>query len=102
MHLVGSWLESRPGHQIFCVGLEVLTAVIMNYILWNITPCSPLNVNRHFGGTCRLHLHGRRISQARDQHEECSKQSQQAHTNFLLSLLLNPEDGGVMFLRNVG
>jgi hypothetical protein len=31
--------------------------------------CSPLKVNWHFGGTSRLHLQGRRISQARTQHE---------------------------------
>jgi hypothetical protein len=31
-------------------------------------------VNGRFGGTCRLHLQGRRISQARNQHESDSKQ----------------------------
>jgi hypothetical protein len=31
-------------------------------IFWNITPCSPLKVNQRFGGKCRLHLQGRRIS----------------------------------------
>jgi hypothetical protein len=25
-------------------------------IFWDITPCSPLKVNRRFGGTCRFHL----------------------------------------------
>jgi hypothetical protein len=49
----------------YCVGFEVLTAVVMkSSIVWDITPCSPLKVNRRFGGTCCLHLHGRRISQA--------------------------------------
>jgi hypothetical protein len=44
------------------VGFEVLTPVVMKiYIIWDITPCSPLNVNRRFGGTCRLQ--GRRIIQ---------------------------------------
>jgi hypothetical protein len=28
-------------------------------IFWDITPCSPLSVNRRFGGTYRLHLQGR-------------------------------------------
>jgi hypothetical protein len=32
-------------------------------------PCSPLNVNRRFGGIYHLHLQGRRISRARNQHE---------------------------------
>jgi hypothetical protein len=32
-------------------------------VSWGITPCRPLRVNRRFGGTCRLHIQGRRISQ---------------------------------------
>jgi hypothetical protein len=32
-----------------------------SYIVWDITPCSQLKVNRRFGGTCHLHLQGRRI-----------------------------------------
>jgi hypothetical protein len=28
-------------------------------IFWDITPCSPLRVNRRFRGICRLHLQGR-------------------------------------------
>jgi hypothetical protein len=39
------------------VGLEVLTAVVMSStISWDVTPYSPLKVNRHFGATYRLHL----------------------------------------------
>jgi hypothetical protein len=42
-----------------CVQFEVLTGVVMkSTIFWDITPCSPLKVNRRFGGTCRLHLQG--------------------------------------------
>jgi hypothetical protein len=34
---------------------EVCTAVIMkSTIFWDITPCSPLKVNRRFGGVYRL------------------------------------------------
>jgi hypothetical protein len=29
-------------------------------IFWDITLCSPLSVNRSFGGTYRLHLQGRK------------------------------------------
>jgi hypothetical protein len=29
-------------------------------ISWDMTPCSPLNFNRRFRGTYRLHLQGRR------------------------------------------
>jgi hypothetical protein len=98
MHLVGSGLESRPGYQLLCVGLEVLTEAIMkSTILWNITPYSPLKVDRHFEGICRLYLQGR-VSQARNQHEVGNKQSQQTHAGFLISLFLNPADGGDMLL----
>jgi hypothetical protein len=42
-------------------------------IFWDITPCSPLKVNRRFGGIC---VQGRRISQARNHQEAGSKQGQ--------------------------
>jgi hypothetical protein len=29
-------------------------------MFWDMTPCSPVSVNRRFGGTYRLHLQGRR------------------------------------------
>jgi hypothetical protein len=38
--------------------------LVKGSILWNITPCSPLEVSRCFGGTCRLHLQGLIISAA--------------------------------------
>jgi hypothetical protein len=39
--------------------VTVLTAVVTKAtIFWDITPCSPLKVNRRFGGTYRLHLQG--------------------------------------------
>jgi hypothetical protein len=48
-------------HRLFYVGFEVLTAVVMkSTIFWDITPCSPLTVNRSFGGTYRLHVQGRK------------------------------------------
>jgi hypothetical protein len=52
------------------VAFEILTAVDMNTSNFrDITPCSSLKVDRCFGGTCYLRLEGRRISQARNQHE---------------------------------
>jgi hypothetical protein len=33
-------------------------------VFWDITPCSPLKVNRCCGGTYRFHLQGRKISRA--------------------------------------
>jgi hypothetical protein len=51
------------------VGFEVHTAVVMKSThFWDITPCSPLKVNRRFRGTYRLHIQGR-ISRARYQSE---------------------------------
>jgi hypothetical protein len=45
-----------------CVGFEVLTVVVMkSTILWDVTSCSPLRVNQHFGGTYCHQLQGRKI-----------------------------------------
>jgi hypothetical protein len=44
-------------NKIYFVGFEVLTAVVMkSSIFWDITPCSPLKVNRLFGKVVCLHL----------------------------------------------
>jgi hypothetical protein len=51
------------------VGFEVLTPVFMkSTIFWDITPYSPLKVNRRFGETFRLHFK-RPISGAKYQQE---------------------------------
>jgi hypothetical protein len=55
-------------------------------IFWNITPCSPLKVNRRFGGTCHVHIQVRRISQA-------ALLATSFHAGFLLCLFSDPEDG---------
>jgi hypothetical protein len=78
-----------------CVGFEVLTAVVMKKsIFWNTRPRSPWKANRHFGGTCYLHLQGGRLSQSRNERKAGSKQS-------LFGLFFGPE-GGDIFLGNVG
>jgi hypothetical protein len=46
-----------------------------NSIFWDMTLCSPLKVNRRFGGAFRLNLQCLRISQARNQREAGSKHS---------------------------
>jgi hypothetical protein len=71
-------------------------------IFWKITPCSPLKVNRRFGGTRRLYLQGRRISRARNQSESRWQAELFFHAGFLLGLFYDPEDGGDMFFRKVG
>jgi hypothetical protein len=38
-------------------------------IFWDKMQCIQLTVNRRFGGTSRLHLQGRRVSQTRNQRE---------------------------------
>jgi hypothetical protein len=90
---IGCWTEhaSLARQSYFVVGFEVLTAVIMKTTIFcDRTPCSPLKVNQRFGGTCRLHLQGRR----RTVLAICF------HTGFLLGLLFCSEDGGNMLLRN--
>jgi hypothetical protein len=42
-----------------------------SYIFCDITPCSPLTVNRRLGGTYRLHIKGQRITQVRNQSLLC-------------------------------
>jgi hypothetical protein len=39
-----------------------------NSIVWDITPCSPLKVNRLFGGTHHFHLKDRKIRQPASRH----------------------------------
>jgi hypothetical protein len=56
---------------------------MMSSISWITTPCSPLKVNQYFGGTC---------------HRACYL----LHAGFLLGSFFDPEDGGEMFLQNVG
>jgi hypothetical protein len=46
-----------------------------------------------FRGTCRFQLQGLRISQTRNQHEACNKQSFAAFW-FLALLICYPKDGG--------
>jgi hypothetical protein len=60
-------------------------------IFWDMTPCSPLELNWCFRGTYRLHLRGKRISQARNQrgprskHSSCSAYSLTLQTEAIYS-----------------
>jgi hypothetical protein len=73
-------------------GFEVLTTVVMeNIIFWDITPCSPLKVSRHFGGKYHLHLRGPKVNQETYQHEARSKHSlKPSSIRFVASLTLRP------------
>jgi hypothetical protein len=69
-----------------------------SYILWDVTPFSPLKVFKCFGGTCRLHLQGWRVSQARNERGAYCL----FHGDVLIGSLFSGEDGRDMFLWNVG
>jgi hypothetical protein len=69
-HSLMSYISTLCGLDTDDVRFDVLTAVVIkSSVFWDITLCSPLKFNRRFGGTCRLHFHSRRISQARNQRE---------------------------------
>jgi hypothetical protein len=51
------------------VGFEFHRGRYEEFFFWDITSCSPLEVNRRFDGIFRLQLQGVRISQARNEHE---------------------------------
>jgi hypothetical protein len=77
---------------------------LKSYIFWDITPCSPLKINRRFGRIYRLHFQCR-MNHVKNQHEAGSKQSSVSfflHAGSLFGLLFDPKDGGDMYLRNVG
>jgi hypothetical protein len=49
--------------------VQIIYVGMRGSVFWDIMPCSPLKVNRRFRGTCSLHFQGRRIIEARNQHE---------------------------------
>jgi hypothetical protein len=69
-----------------------------SYTVWDIMPCSPLKVNRSFGGKCHLDLHGGGISKQ----ETRVKKAAILHAGLLLASFFEPEEGGDIFPRNVG
>jgi hypothetical protein len=87
----------------YLLEFEILTTLLMkSFIFWDITPCCPLKVNRRFGEKFHLHLQGQRISRARNHRESWALLTTCFHTVFLFGLFCDPEDGGDMFLRNIG
>jgi hypothetical protein len=65
-----SYQSSPPEHQTSHFKSNLLEwrlkKLMKSAILWDIPPCSPLSVNRRFGGTYRLHLQDRIISQEKN------------------------------------
>jgi hypothetical protein len=57
-----------------------------SYILWDTTPCSPLEVNGSFGGTCCIHRQGWKVSQAN------TNMKKAAVACFMLDSCFGPED----------
>jgi hypothetical protein len=57
-------------------------------VLWDVRLCSPIKINRCFGGICRLRLQ--------------SSACYMLYAGYLLGLLFNVEDIEEIFLRNVG
>jgi hypothetical protein len=82
------------------VGVEVLKTVIMKKsVFWVTMQCSLFKISLYLGATFRLHLQGRRINQARSQHDADSKQ---VRSTCLMMCVFGPEDGGDVFLLKVG
>jgi hypothetical protein len=66
-------------------------------VLGVLTPCSA-ETARRFGGTYRFHLQDQKGKPSKTADEEGYRLSS---TSFLLGLLIDPEDRGDIFLRNV-
>jgi hypothetical protein len=78
-------MEHISGADVSNVGFQILTVDVMNYsIFCNIMPCIPLKVSRRYRGAFR------------------SKACCLLRAGSFLFLFFNPENGGEMFLRNVG
>jgi hypothetical protein len=60
---------------------------------WDVMSRIPLKGSRRFGGTFHLHLHRRKVRQA--------KPNMSCIHDFLLRLFFDPADGDGMFFRNV-
>jgi hypothetical protein len=73
------------------VGLEVFTPVVIkSSVWWDIKPCSPLEINRRFGGACHLRLQVIRIKQVRNQHKAGSNQAWLIHRPWRWRLTQRP------------
>jgi hypothetical protein len=101
---ISYWRNSAAN--VSSTGFGILKVVVTrSFVFWDTMPCIPLKINRRFGATCRLHHHVQRIGPARNQHETGRKNNsacQTLHVGFLFPSIFVPQDGGDIFLRNVG
>jgi hypothetical protein len=79
------------------LGISFRHLSFKSIIFWDMTLGSLLRFNRRFGGTYRLHLRGQRNKFSKNQQASGKQNNPPAGTYFF-----DPEDGGDMFLRNVG
>jgi hypothetical protein len=98
------WLAPKPGEAIHvepitdCLMTVVLiiaaklqtTPALKSTIFWNITPRSPLSVNRRFGGTYRLNLQGRKNKFNKKPAWQPMVLATCSHAGFLLNLFSRP------------
>jgi hypothetical protein len=61
-------------------------------VFYEITPFSPVEVHKRFGGKYRLHLQRRKVNQSRNQKLADGKQSRLRLADSLLGLLFDPVD----------
>jgi hypothetical protein len=67
-------------------GFQILTVMaVRSSLVWDITLCSQVKINRRFVGTYRLDNQGRGVSRARNYHEAGSKQCLTCATCWFLS-----------------
>jgi hypothetical protein len=71
---------------------EVTAVTMKNAAFWDVAPCGSCK-NRQSGGTCSLHLQGKKYA--------CKKNVGLLLTLFSLAYFFYFEDGGDTFLRNV-
>jgi hypothetical protein len=96
---INSFIGLTKGDWVLFVTIQEIKSIIF----WDTAPCSRLGVSRRFGGTCRLLLQGRNNTFGKKTSKKAgAKLSTCLLASLLLGLFFDSEDGGDMFLRNVG
>jgi hypothetical protein len=80
----------ESGYSIYFGFEALITMITKNTILWDVTPCSPVEFHGRFEGAYSPIFRVRLRSACRV-----------ILAGYLLELLSSPKDGGRMFLRNV-